>query len=71
MLDILLPLLRNIHAGPKTTILGIVLIGFSLFLFYVTQGAVLDTVMNSGLFTLGVIFLFLKDWQGSKLNTVK
>lgn len=65
MIQHLFPFLKNIKAGPKTTILGSVLIAVSLYLI-ITADQEFMKVIDSGLLVLGVILLFLKDYKNGK-----
>jgi hypothetical protein len=62
MINYLLPFLKNVQAGPKTTGLGAVLIALGGYLI-VTSDDVLMQVADSGIIGLGVICYFLQDWQ--------
>ena len=62
MITYLLPFLKNVQAGPKTTGLGVVLIALGGYLI-VTSDDILMQVADSGIIGVGVICFFLKDWQ--------
>lgn len=62
MLKDLIPFLRNVKAGPKSTGLGIFLILFSSYLIYRSED-VMTIIFESGLLALGIILMFLKDYQ--------
>lgn len=62
MLKELLPFLKNVKAGLKSTILGIFLILFSSYLIY-RSTEVFTIILESGLLGIGIVLLFLKDYQ--------
>jgi hypothetical protein len=59
MLQILLPLLKRIKGGPKTTILGALIIVYSGFLLY-KHTETLSMVLDGGFMSVGIV-LFLLD----------
>ena len=70
MINYLLPFLKNVQAGPKTTGLGVVLIALGGYLI-VTSDDILMQVADSGIIGLGVICFFLQDWQKGNAITEK
>jgi hypothetical protein len=58
----ILPFIKNIKGGPKTTIVGAVLMGIALVKYFLSDYHVEITV-DVPLFGIGLILLFLKDAQ--------
>ena len=54
--------IKNVTKGYKTSILGMVLMGFSIYLFYlIAHGSDFDIMYAGGLHIMGVVLLFTPD----------
>tara|TARA_R110000764_G_scaffold119210_7_gene206816 strand:+ start:217 stop:447 length:231 start_codon:yes stop_codon:yes gene_type:complete len=71
MINYLLPFLKNVQAGPKTTGLGAALIALGAYLLITSEGDILMQVADSGVVGIGIICFFLKDWQKGKAAAAK
>lgn len=57
---------NNIKGGPKTTILGGILIIFSLYMMYDNASETVDYIVNGGILTTGVSLFFISDRKDGK-----
>lgn len=62
MIQHLMPFLKNVKAGPKTTIMGGFLILASILLMFVAKETIVQ-VLNTGVLSVGIVLLFLKDFK--------
>lgn len=61
MIETLLPYIKNIKGGPKTTITGAILVLFSMYLMYTSENDTVSVLLESGLIFLGIALFFRSD----------
>jgi len=57
--------LANIKGGPKTTITGALIAVYALYSLYISTGTV-EYTLYGGLFTVGFVCFFLKDYNHAR-----
>lgn len=62
--------LENIKGGPKTTVLGAILIAFSLYMVYSGLSESMDYVMSGGILTTGITCFFMSDKKDGKISNL-
>ena len=60
---------KNIKGGPKSTLLGGLLIAFSLYMFYSNTTETYDYIVNGGIFTTGISLFFISDRRDDREST--